>query len=925
MDFILRKLDNRIAISEEKTVDMQTLLRERIEYIFYLILGCFWNESIDVVDIEKKSRIVENFYKMSIGEVVEAIRMLDMGYKYLSKKDLQIINKYPSLRNEAMGHGYTHADNEIALESELKDLYEDLKKISFIKREYDIVLVEAQMRDKYVGIRFNGESGTPVRWSCPKEILEGEWTENSVYLLDGEMNYYRITPFVTIADKGESIFVFQSLADKLSGRVKMSQLFRSGTIEMRYEEMIMISYESERRRISVNGTIMNYFDKNHGKYIDVAIEKKINNFLGKNRANVQATIWGHGGVGKTACIQNICLNKFNGLKCEFSYIVFLSAKDRMLDPKTGEIVEIKNLRSYEEIIDSIMAVVFDENSKDEKLEEKEEKIFNISSKILLVIDDYETFPDNEKEKIQEFINHLNIDYFKVVITTRNRRLSTGVEISSNEFKGEETKKFLLDIFANEYEQHLEEMKQLLLNEKTMANIQEATSGRAIFLYQFANLYVQKGFKQDFLKELKDGPNAQEFLYGKIYSYLGNMAKDAFVCISQITNEKDYIFKGRVLEYLLSENDSEDIAMAIEELSDQRVIEQYDEEHYRVYSKELFDLMLKNYNERSVIFKDKVKNKLQDIGGKDITGTVYEAMLNEANLSRNLGNMKLTVEKYKRLLNDKKCEVRVKKKALMNLASYMAINLIDMDGAIRIFDEYYSNYNFKNDIDITKLYTQYLWSSDDNGRQKACTILERYFRNKSHKKTALRNLELFAIAVTYCISNVLEKPENLLESASMNNAQRIFNEYGKELYDFIIDKQLSEYRPSVKHNISLGLIQTAKLAILLEGKETGRMKYVNHILEFGDNQFNELFRKQLGKIKSEISQKSYENGDIVTVIVTHLPYYGVMVKLAGGQKGLIHISEIPFEQRGNFKQGDKIKARVIDKTIKGYSLSLKIDF
>lgn len=922
MDFILKKLDNRIAISEECTVEMQTLLRERIEYIFYLVLGCLWNESVNMIEGEKISKILENLYKMSIGEVVAAIRILDREHKYISRKDMRIFDKYPSLRNEAMGHGYTHGDNEMAVEDALKNLYEDLKKIDFIKREFDIVYVEAQMEEKYIGIRFANESGIPTRWSCPKEILEGEWTEKSIFLLDAKMNYYRITPFVAIEDKGESIYVFQSLVDKLSGCVKMSQLFRSGTVEICYKELIMMAYESERRRISANGTIMNYFDKNYGKYINVAIEKKINHFLSNNRANVQATIWGHGGVGKTACIQNVCLNKFNGIEREFSYVVFLSAKDRMLDPKTGEIIEIKNLRSYEEIIDSIIAVVFDENSKGENIEYKEERIFNITSKVLLVIDDYETFPDNEKEKIQEFINHLNIDYFKVVITTRNRRLSTGVEISSDEFKGEETKKFLLDIFAYEYRQHLEEIRQFLLDENMMQNIQEATSGRAIFLYQFANLYVQKGFKQEFLKELKDSSNAQEFLYGKIYSYLGEMAKDAFVCIAQITNEKDYIFKHRVLEYLLSENDSEDVAMAIEELSDQKVIEQYDEEHYRVYSKELFNLMQKNYNERSMPYKDKIKNKLLDIGGKDISGTVYEAMLNEANMSRNQGNAKLTVEKYKRLMNDKKCEVKVKKKALMNLASYMAINLLDMDGAIRMFDEYYGSYNFRNDIDITKLYTQYLWSSDDKGREKACTILERYFRNKSHKKTAQRNLELFAIAVTYCISNVLERPEPLSEGAPMNNAQRIFNEYGKELYDYIIEKQLSEFRPSVKHNISLGLIQTAKLAIALTDKGVERMEYGNRILEFGEDQFNELFRRQLKKIRGEMSQQLYRSGEVVDVTVTYSMNYGILVKLEGGQKGLIHISGIPYTQRGNYKRGDKIRAKVIEKTVKGYSLTLR---
>ena len=820
-----------------------------------------------------------------------------------------------------MGHGYTHNDNEPVLERELDDLYGDLIKINFLKKNYDMVCVEGCSNGKYIGVRFDNEKGgLPAKWSCPKEVLGDDISMKSVYLLDDEMNYFRVTPFVAIENKGESIYVFQSLADKLSGRVKMSRLFQSETLEMRFEELISMSYESERRRISANGTIMNYFDKNYKKYINVAIEKKINDFLEKNRSNVQATIWGHGGVGKTACIQNICYNIFNDATRKFSYVIFLSAKDRMLDPKTGEIVEIKNLRSYEEIIDNMISILFDEDFQKNTLEFKEQQIFSVKSKVLLVIDDYETFSDSEKEKIQKFIIKLDLNYFKVIITTRNKRLSIGVEISSSEFEVEETKKFLLDIFTNEYPHHMEEINRLISDEKIMRSIQEATSGRAIFLYQFANLYVQKGFKQEFLCELKDSQNAQEFLYGKIYSYLGDMAKDAFVCISQITNEKDYIFKGRILEYLLNENDSEDVTMAVEELLNQKVIEQYDEEHYRVYSKELFGLMAKNYNDKSVIFKDKVRNKLQDIGGKDITGTVYEAMLNEANISRNQGNVKLTSEKYKRLLNDKNCDIRVKKKALMNLASYMAVNLLDMDGAIQIFEEYYNNYGFKNDVDITKLYTQFLWSSSGDGKQKACNILERYFRDRKHKKTAMRNLELFAIAVTYCISNVLENLDTVSGDVQKNNAQRIFNEYGKALYDYIIGKQLAEFKPSVKHNISLGLIQTAKLVIALTERGGTRLEYVNNILQFGEKQFNEIFRKQLQKIRNEI--KMYMPGDKVTVIVGNTVPYGVFVRVDGVQKGLIHNSGMVRGQKEKLRKGDKIQAWILDKNEKGYAVTLK---
>ena len=81
------------------------------------------------------------------------------------------------------------------------------------------------------------------------------------------------------------MYIFQSLEDKLSGRVRMSQLFRSGTYEVRVEELIYVSYGSERRRISSNKTIMNYFNENYSRFISVPIESTIENFLKKNRSN----------------------------------------------------------------------------------------------------------------------------------------------------------------------------------------------------------------------------------------------------------------------------------------------------------------------------------------------------------------------------------------------------------------------------------------------------------------------------------------------------------------------------------------------------------------------------------------------------------------------------------------------------------------
>lgn len=875
MDCIIRKINCLIDVNENNTVEMQTLLKERIEYIFYLVLGCLWNENMENATIENRSRIVENLHRMSIGQVVGAIRTLDVNYKYISRKELKTFDKYPELRNQTMGHGYVHNDNVLELEKELEVLYQELISLDFLKVEYDIVCVEGMKDNKYNGIRFSSDGGgVPNKWACPISVLGQGISEESVFLVDSNMKYYRISPFVAIKNKGESMYIFQSLEDKLSGNVRMSQLFRSGTYEVRVEELISVSYGSDRRRISSNKTIMNYFDENYSRFIPVPIESTIENFLKKNRSNVQATVWGHGGVGKTACVQNICMKLFNDFEQFFSYIIFVSAKERRYDTNTGKIVEIKNIRTYEEILNSIIEVIYDEDGN-QNIEEKEKKILECVNKVLIVIDDYETFEDVEKAQIQSFIHRLNIDYFKVILTTRNRRLSTGIEIILDELNEEETKEFLMSVFENEYSDYVENIKSVVKDEKTMNMIYNATSGRVIFLYQFANLFAQKGLNVNFIKELKESKNAQEFLYGKIYAYLSEGAKHAFSCISKITEEKDLIFKERVLEYVLDDYENEEKISAIQELIDQKVIEKYDEENYRIYSQELFDMMKLYFENENQSYKDKVNTKLQDIGGISIKGTVYEAMLDEANNSRNQGNVKSTVEKYKRLLNEKECENSVKKRALINLTSYLNITLMDTEGAVAIFDNYVQQLGFNNDVDVLKLYVQYLWSLDDTAKAKACDILERFFSSKSHKKTDINNIELFAMTVTYCSHNVME---NTPEKVKVSAENRIFNEYGKELYNYVVSKKFSSFKPSVRHNVSIAFISTARLALELSKQGYDKMDIVNGIIKYGESNFNDLFKRQLLKLKSEIENRRYKEGEEVEVVITYVAKYGLLVSI-----------------------------------------------
>lgn len=53
MDFITKRFDRRIRISQRGTKDRQSLLQARIEYLYYFMLGYLWNKQRDSLTKEE--------------------------------------------------------------------------------------------------------------------------------------------------------------------------------------------------------------------------------------------------------------------------------------------------------------------------------------------------------------------------------------------------------------------------------------------------------------------------------------------------------------------------------------------------------------------------------------------------------------------------------------------------------------------------------------------------------------------------------------------------------------------------------------------------------------------------------------------------------------------------------------------------------
>lgn len=169
MDYIIKKLNSYVDVSAKNSVERQTLLRERVEYILFLAMGVLWNKNLDKLNSDKRKEIVENLYRMSIGKTVAAIRTLDKENDIVSPKQLKVLDKYPQLRNEALGHGYTHEDKEGDIEKALEELYVELIQFDFWSKPYDLIQVHKVCNNRYEGVRFpETQAGMPKKWSCPK-------------------------------------------------------------------------------------------------------------------------------------------------------------------------------------------------------------------------------------------------------------------------------------------------------------------------------------------------------------------------------------------------------------------------------------------------------------------------------------------------------------------------------------------------------------------------------------------------------------------------------------------------------------------------------------------------------------------------------------------------------------------------------------
>lgn len=867
MDYIRKQIDQRIDFLQ--TMGDKNALKQhfqaRFEYVLVYLLAYLWNKNIDKLDYEDKEFVFQNIIKPTIGTLVAICRKLDTDKEIFKKSKLsQALDKYPSTRNELLGHGFVYEDSHEELLSALQELYDCVlvADLSILKGDVDLVYVTTLDNSTYKGILYKKDGATYAPWSCPKMIYT--FKTNSLYASKGLNTYYRLSPFIEITSYGNELFFFNCIDEKLLGKVKYNRLLDTGILFKEWEELCELDVTNDGIKLkSHNGTIRNIYENNYRKYIDIGIKGKLKTFLIKNNASVCATVWGHGGVGKTATIQSLCEDLANDERKVFDYIIFLSAKDRRYDYYSGKIEEIYDrIATLSELIKGINKVLFNIESDDPKL------LIEINGKkIFLVVDDFETFPKEEKDKIEEFISELNTNHHKVIITTRAANINIGQEFQTNELTEQETVKFLLEVIKNEELGSDKVIKRQLDNSEIIHKVFEITNGRPLFIFQFAFVLGQRGLEDALNFKIKEGDTAISFLFGRIYDYLSPKAKDLFVVLSLLVNQDGLSNVIEKSQYILNlEHDSDTFNSAVNELVKLKILK-IDEERkfFEIYSKEIFQIMTDYFEKRPSVFKGNCVSRRNQVN-RDKTLDVEHSLLLTANANRLAKNEIEVIDSYKQIINRATSPLEVKLPAILNLAAYL-VDRGKKELALKFLDDYSYHFN-KNAIKgsneklyfatFTKMWATYYWANGTREqKEKAIASLLAYASSGFNFNEDI-DIEISGMLLQYRSILIISDWQDLKEKSNYNEipisefrsirekqkqeCKDIHDKQGVFLYNAIMPKKLDEISSGARQNVITGLYSFLEILVRLQKLDLA-LKICEYILYCAPKSFHSQFKKK----------------------------------------------------------------------------------
>jgi hypothetical protein len=869
MEYIRKKIERRINFLENsgQQSDLKIYYQVRLEYVLIYCLAYLWNKNLSRLTDEDKDYILRKIYHPTIGDIEDIVRKLDVeGDFFKNKKINETTSKYPRLRNEKIGHGYVFEDGITEYLKVFNELYEVLinSSIPILSNNFDLILVSEKGNEFYKGTSYKPDGSEYVTWHCSIETCEFEL--NNLYMMDGSQNYFRLSPFVEIRGE-DDLYIFSSIQEPLLGKVKYNKILTTGITTREWSDFVKAEINSSGiKRRSTNGTILNIFKHNYTKYIDVGIKKKVLDFLLKTSHSVSATVWGHGGVGKTAAIQNVCDELSISRSKKYDYIIFLSAKDISYNYKTGVIQEISDyVTTSDEIIRSINKLMFG-NEKSDSAE-----IETYEGLMLVVIDDYETFPDEEKKNITQFIRKLNPNHHRVIVTTR-ADFKLGDEIQTNELDEVGTKDFFVKVLDNEFSQlPVNNWKTKIGENDNAKKLFLITNGRPLFIFQFAHTLIQTGNIEEALSvNITDSASAIDFLYGRIYNYLSKTAQDIFVSISLLVTINDLSnLVSKLLFVLNLENEEDKFNSAVQELVKLRIIEIKENDFFKVYSKEIFQKMGDYFVKREDNFIKICKQRVIQVS-RDKKLDNEQALLQNADTNRLTKNEEEVISSYRFILNRATSPQQIKLQAALNLSSYLFTDRGKKESAVKLLEENY--HSFSSDGKFIKMFATYNWAlGAKSNKEKAIKMLLEFYAMNSNLNIDT-NLELLGLLITYRSINAITDKDELKEKLKYNELTQlefdkkndelkdefhnIWKHQGHFFLDFLKKANIQKLSSGARQNAVTGLYQFSETQIRINKLETAK-EICEFVLSKFPSNFHPIFQSKLNKLNSFISQRQHK--------------------------------------------------------------------
>lgn len=838
MRYVLKQLVARESIAQalSDTNNLRVLKQAKVETALLGILGYLWGSKYKVLEAGQQYEAVQLSRRPTIGQIVQLIRLLDSD-DHLSRHVLKSINEYPALRNEVLGHGYLYTGDLPDFCGTMDTIYDSITKCGFPIFSDECSLVRPVIYDSatYKGIRFS-EPGSPSPWM---KTNGDHLLVNQTYFAVND-TYTKCSPLVNVSVGGD-VTIFNRIDDPLTGKIQVINVmtgarlvtfdpsFTAGTVEV-----------GVNRFKGRNGTVFNDFKSNFKTFILVGdIKKRIFDFITKNKASACATVWGHGGMGKTAVVQEAIIELRSNDKKYFDYIVFVSAKDRMYNYETASVDQVVPMcSSMEDIMQVMKEVILGDPAALDPLESL------LDNSFLLVVDDFETFKREERDRILDFIRAFDVSKNnKAVITTRANTV-VGDEIRTSELDGKQTLDFLKGYMKEVFPGFLVPCAEM---DAARDDILRISGGRPLFILQLAHLIPQIGLTAMTGKNISDQENAREFLFARIYeNYLSpGLSRDIYCVISQlITGATLRNMVSKVAFVLNQEHNEDSFQQCMAELVKIRVIK-IDEDgvFFEVYSHELFESMRLEYGKRDHVFKNRCESRLKLIAAsseKDVDG----ALLDQANSKRGICSQQEVTDAYRMLLNREACGREIRLGALLNLAAYLICDKGDRRGAIRVLQEYRES--FGNDPRYVKMYATYLWQeSTHSEKNDALMVLQQYVKGIETLASSL-DLEIAGMFLTYWSNGFLTAWGELKESkfslrpeavrrrraSLMGNGNQIFGLAGK-VFRAVVDMREEDLTPGARQNLLSGFNRAVEVMVRI-GKHDPAIRYCEHFVNWSGN-------------------------------------------------------------------------------------------